>query len=87
MVPKHFGLLLRRLRNKSQKNIHGLARSVRVSSGWLSYIERGKRTPSWNMVLDCVKVFSQEGITTEELNKLKKSGRKLILSKALSQND
>lgn len=83
----HFGKCLRELRKKTNLNLHGLAEKTKSSPAWLSYLERGRRVPSWELVESCVAVFKDCRVSRIELARFKDFGRKAILRKVfVNQN-
>lgn len=77
----YFGRHLRQLRVKANFNLHGLAEKIKSSPAWLSYLERGERVPSWELVESCVLVFKDCQVSRIELARFKDFGRKAILRK------
>ncbi|MBI4669214.1 MAG: helix-turn-helix domain-containing protein [Elusimicrobia bacterium] len=81
---KDFGLLLTRLRNNASLSLCGFAKLAKASPAWLSYIEHGERRPSWEMVLNSIRILSKNGASKSSLEKLRSTGQRLILAKAFT---
>jgi len=83
----HFGKCLRELRKRTNLNLHGLAEKIKSSPAWLSYLERGERTPSWELVESCVAVFRDCQVSRMELARFKDFGRQAILRKVFANQN
>ncbi|MBI4063606.1 MAG: helix-turn-helix domain-containing protein [Elusimicrobia bacterium] len=81
---QQFGLALRRLRESARLNIAGLARQVKVSPAWLSYVENGQRMPSWNFITACVSFLEKIEVSRGALTRLRATGRRLVMQKAFA---
>lgn len=76
-----FGRNVYFLRQRLNLNIRGFARMTSASAAWISYIERGRRVPSWSLIENFIVFFSKHGIPKEELSQLETVARKLLLTR------
>ncbi|MBI4249835.1 MAG: helix-turn-helix domain-containing protein [Elusimicrobia bacterium] len=77
-LEEKFGTLLRRSRAAAGLNLGGVARRVGFSRAWLSYVERGRRVPSWALVEALTDLLGGAGVPKEEVMKIQDAGKRLI---------
>ncbi|MFC1522951.1 helix-turn-helix domain-containing protein, partial [Elusimicrobiota bacterium] len=84
-IDPKFGHALCKLRKSAGLKLRVFARTAKVSPAWMSYVETGKRIPTWEFVEVCAGTLKAKKIPTDKIKRFKILGQKIVFQKTFGR--